>query len=425
MQPYPQTYYSASAGIPPERPGLGGSVRCDAVVVGGGLAGCSAALELAERGFTVRLLEEHRVGWGASGRSGAQALWGTGAELPELERLVGLADARVIWQTSLDGLALIRERIARYRIDCGWVAGQMSVAEKPGQCRELERWQSTLRDRFGYAHTRLIEQDEVRTLIDSPLYRLALYDDACGHLHPLRYTLGLAAAAETAGAIVHEGTRALGFESGPQRSRVHTAQGDLDCEFLVLAGNATLGATAPPLQRSIATFRALMAATEPMGAERTGALIRNNAAITDTNWALNYYRRSADHRLIFGGGVAYSALPIPEIARRVHRRLLRVFPQLADVRLEYVWDGAIDITRNRAPNFGRLAPNVYYLQGFSGHGMALTGIAGRLVAEAIRGAAERFDVFARIPHRPFPGGPWLRTPLLALAMSWYQLRDLL
>jgi gamma-glutamylputrescine oxidase len=400
------------------------------VVVGGGLAGCSAALELAERGFTVRLLEEHRIGWGASGRSGAQALWGTGAELPELERLVGPADARRIWQVSLEGLALLRDRIARHHIDCDWVSGQMNVAEKPRQCRELERWHSTLRDRFGYAHTRLMGREEVHALIDSPLYQLALYDDACGHLHPLRYTLGLAAAAEAAGAVLHEGTRAISFEpviQYPQRQRlrVHTAHGDLECTFLVLAGNATLGATAPPLMRSIATFRALMAATEPMTAERASALIRNNAAITDTNWALNYYRLSADHRLIFGGGVAYSPLPAPEIARRIRRRLLRVFPQLVDVRLQYAWDGAIDITRNRAPDFGRLASNVYYLQGFSGHGMALTGIAGRMVAETIQGAADRFDVFARIPHRPFPGGPWLRTPLLALAMIWFQLRDLL
>jgi len=425
MLPYPETYYSASVEPPPLRPGPDGGVHCDAVVVGGGLAGCSAALELAERGFRVRLLEEHRIGWGASGRSGAQALWGTAAELPELEQLVGLGDARVIWQVSLDGLALIRQRIERHRIDCEWVAGQMNVAENSRQCRELDHWQSTLRDKFNYAHARLMERDETRALIRSPLYHRALYDDACGHLHPLRYTLGLATAAESAGAVLHEGVRAIGFVTEGGRLKVHTTQGDIACEFLVLAGNATLGATAPALMRNIASFRALMVATEPLGAGRANALIRNNAAVTDTNWALNYYRRSADHRLIFGGGVAYSPLPHPEIVRRVRRRMLRVFPHLADVRIEYAWDGDIDITRNRAPDFGRLAPTVYFLQGFSGHGIALTGIAGRMVAEAIQGTAERFDVFARIPHRPFPGGRRLRVPLLALAMTWYRLRDLL
>jgi gamma-glutamylputrescine oxidase len=424
MLTYPLTYYSATSATPPPRPALAGETRCDVVVVGGGLAGCSATLELAERGWRVVLLEEHRIGWGASGRSGAQVLWGTGADLRELEELVGTDAARLIWQVSLEGLALLRERIARHHIDCDWVSGQMDVAETPRQSRMLSQWQETLQRNYGYDSPRLIERDELRTLLASPRYQRALYDLNCGHLQPLRYNLGLAAAAEAAGAVLHEGTRAIGFQPRGTALRVHAADGDIDCDYLVLAGNATLGATAPVLMRTIAAFRALMVATEPLGAERARALIRNNAAVTDSNWLLNYYRLSADHRLLFGGGVSYSPLPARDIARRVQRRVLRVFPQLRDVRLEYAWDGDIDVTRNRAPNFGRLAPNVYFLQGFSGHGMALTGIAGRLVAEAIRGSAERFDVFARIPHQPFPGGP-LRKPLLALAMSWYQLRDLL
>jgi gamma-glutamylputrescine oxidase len=197
------------------------------------------------------------------------------------------------------------------------------------------------------------------------------------------------------------------------------------CRHLALCGNAWLGDTAPAIARRIMPVGTYIVATEPLGLERARALIANDAAVTDINWILDYFRLSRDHRLLFGGRVSYSGLDPFNTAQATRQRMLRVFPQLADARIAYSWGGYVDITLNRAPDFGRLAPNVYYLQGFSGHGIVLTGIAGKLLAEAVAGTAERFDVFARIRHREFPGGALLRRPALVLAMAWYRLRDLL
>jgi gamma-glutamylputrescine oxidase len=207
--------------------------------------------------------------------------------------------------------------------------------------------------------------------------------------------------------------------------RIRTPQGEVRARFLVLCGNVYLGATAPTLASKIMAVATYIVATEPLGSERARELIANNAAVSDMNWILDYFRRSADGRLLFGGRVNYSGFNSFDAPSATRARMLKVFPQLADVRVEYSWGGEVDITLNRAPHFGRLAPNIYFLQGFSGHGIALTGIAGKLAAEAIGGMAERFDVFARIPHANFPGGLALRRPALVLAMLYFRLKDLL
>ena len=418
------SYYAASAHPAPERPTLEGSVDCDVCVVGGGIAGCSTALHLAERGYSVVLLEEHRIGWGASGRSGAQALFGVAAGQAKLERLVGAADARRIWDVTVEGLALQRELIAAHAIDCDYVAGQMHVAIKPRHDRELREELEQLHTRFGYGSARMVERAELRSLVASRRYISAIHDANGGHLHPLNYTLGLAAAAERCGALIHEGTRALAYEDGAT-VRVITPRGEIACRQLALCGNAYVGALAGTLNRRIMAVGTYVIATEPLGADRARGLIANNAAVSDSNWVLDYFRLSADHRLLFGGRVSYSGLDPFNTGHATRARMLAVFPQLGDVRIEHAWGGYVDITLNRAPDFGRLSANVFYLQGFSGHGIALTGIAGKLLAEALAGTAERFDVFTRIPHRGFPGGLALRRPALVLGMLWYRLRDLL
>jgi gamma-glutamylputrescine oxidase len=255
-----------------------------------------------------------------------------------------------------------------------------------------------------------------------------MFDARGGHLHPLRYTLGLAAAAETAGARIHEHSRVLGYERQAaarpeERVRVRTSAGEVRCAQVAFAGNAWLGRAVPPLLRRIMPVGTYIVATEPLGAERATALIRNNACVTDMNWVLDYYRRSADHRLLFGGRVSYSGLDPPGTEHATRARLLRVFPQLADARITHSWGGFVDITLNRAPDFGRLANEVWYLQGFSGHGIVLAGIAGQVLAAAIAGQSERFDVFARIRHVSFYGGMPLRRAALVLAMLWYRLKD--
>jgi gamma-glutamylputrescine oxidase len=277
-----------------------------------------------------------------------------------------------------------------------------------------------------------LNRDELQSHVRSELYLGGLLDSRSGHLHPLKYTQGLARAAELEGVRIFENTQVLRYHSGGNRGgggagsvAVHSARGVVHCEHLILCGNAYLDDVAPPLARRILGVGTYIVATEPLDPARARALLPSNAAVADINWILDYFRLTADHRLLFGGRVSYSAMQPPHLAESMRKRLVRVFPALADVTVDYTWGGYLDITMSRAPDFGRLAPNVYYLQGFSGHGMALAGLAGKLVAEAVSGTAERFDVFARIPKRDFPGGRLLRRPSLVLAMLYYRLRDLL
>jgi gamma-glutamylputrescine oxidase len=301
----------------------------------------------------------------------------------------------------------------------------MLVAIKPRQWRALQAWQAELVGKYGYASTRLMAREELLGVLGTQRYVGAVFDANGGHLHPLRYTLGLARAAQSAGARIHECSAVLDWSAHNGRLRVRTVAGMVDCAQLVLAGNAWLGATAPVLQRKLMSVGTYIIATEPLGEQRARELIANNAGVCDTNWILDYFRRSSDHRLLFGGRVNYSGVDLRAIGPATAQRLRTVFPQLAGTRIEYAWGCHLDITLNRAPHFGRLERNVYFLQGFSGHGISLAGIAGELAAEAIAGLNERFDVFARIPHHEFPGGMALRRPALALAMLWYRLRDLL
>ncbi len=418
------TYYAASARPAPRRPPLAGDQRCDVCVVGGGFAGISTALNLAERGYSVVVLEGQQVGWGASGRNGAQVLAGVAASQDKLERLIGADDARKVWDVSVEGVRLVREQSARLGLDCDYVPGHLLAGLKPRHDAELQVYVAELQRKYGYEGVRYVARDEIRTLIQSRLYSSALYDPTAGHIHPLNYLRGLAAAAEQRGVRIFEGTRVLSFD-GRSPVRVRTGSGAVHCSQLVLCGNVYLGDTAPTLARKIMAVGTCIVTTEPLGQERAQALIANNACVADMNWVLDYYRRTADHRLLFGGRVSYAGFDPDRIAAATRARMLKVFPQLADVKLDFAWGGNVDITLNRAPHFGRLNPDVYFLQGFSGHGVALTGVAGKMVAEAIAGQSERFDVFARIPHADFPGGMVLRRPALVLAMLYYRIKDLL
>lgn len=419
-----RNYYTASAPPEPPRPPLSGDVTCDVAVVGGGIAGCSAALHLAERGYEVVLLEAERVGFGASGRSGAQLIFGYACGQEKMERLAGREAAEAMWRITTEGLDLVRERVARHAIDCDLSWGQLHVALKPRQRAALAAECEELRTRYGYDSVSLLERDEVESRLATKRYIAGLLDRRSGHCHPLKYVRGLARAAEAAGATIHEGSRVTRLERGPTVT-LATAAGRVRAKFAVLAGNTYLGGLVPELQRKIMAVGTYIVATEPLGRERAAALIRDNLAVADVNFVLDYFRLSADHRLVFGGRVSYSGLDPLGTERATRARMLKVFPQLADARIDYAWGGYVDITMNRAPHFGRLGDNLYFLQGFSGHGMALTGIAGKLAAEAIAGQAERFDLFGRIAHRDFPGGMALRRPALVLGMLWYRMRDLL
>lgn len=417
------SYCAASAHPAPEHPRLTGRVEADVCILGAGLTGLSAAVELAEAGYRVVILESQRVGWGASGRSGGQVIFGYSCDQSKIAALVGLADSKKLFDWSLEGTSLIHERRRRYAIDCDWRDGHAHVPIKPRQVNELKAWQHDLADNYGYA-VEWWEREALREQLASDRYLGALYDRNSGHLHPLNYTLGLARAAASLGVRIFEHSQVVSLVRGA-KPLFKTEHGEVSCDFAVLAGNAYVHGIAPELDSRIMPVGTYIGATEPLGVERANALIHNGMAVADVNWALDYFRLSADHRLLFGGRASYSTLPPPNLSGTLQRRMARVFPQLSGAKLDYVWGGYVDISRNRAPHWGRLGNNVYFAQGFSGHGVAATGLAGRVISEAIRGQSQRLDVFAKIPHRPFPGGRAFRTPMLVAAMAWFKLRDAL
>jgi gamma-glutamylputrescine oxidase len=422
--PHVRSYYAATANPAPDHPALEGDATFDVCVVGAGIAGCAAALELAERGFRVALLEAERVAWGASGRSGGQAIFGFGTGLDTLVSQVGPAAARRMWDVSVAALDFVRERVARHAIDCDLHWGHMHVATKSRQRDELLELQRELAETCDYHSPRFLERDGVEALLATPRYCAGLYDPRSGHLHPLNYTLGLASAAAAAGVRIFEKSPVTRIERGDPL-RLVTPRGTITARQAVLTRGGYVAGLHVPSNWRVMPVGTYVVATEPLGEQRITALMRENIAVADVNFVLDYFRRSADHRLLFGGRVSYSGIDARDTGQATGARMRRVFPQLAGVRLDYVWGGYVDITMSRAPDFGRIDGNLYYLQGFSGHGIAMAGMAGRIAAEAIAGQAERFDLFGQLRHHPFPGGRWLRTPALVLAMLWFRLRDLL
>lgn len=420
------SWYEASVTRPEPQAALQDSLSTDICVIGGGLAGLSAALELRQRGYRVVLLEAKQVGWGASGRNGGQAIVGFASDDP-IETQFAPDLAKTAWNLSVEAMDLLRQRIAQHRIECDYVPGYLSLAVNPKKGRQLAEWGEHLACSYQY-RMQPVGPNEVGQWIASSRFHSGLYDPGSGHLHPLKYCLGMARAAQQAGVQVYENSPVTRLERG-SRPTVFTASGRVNCSFVVLAGNVYLNEfgpqLAPEIKSRIMPVGTYIIATEAMQAARADALIRHRAAVCDTNFVLDYFRLSADSRMIFGGRVSYSTATPLNLVASMRRRMLAVFPQLHDLKVPHAWGGFVDITMNRGPDFGRVENNIYYLQGFSGHGLALTGLAGKLVAEAVAGHAERFDVLAKIRHRPFPGGAALRTPALVLGMLYYRLRDLL
>jgi len=421
--PHVASLYAATATPFPPQPRLEGRLQADVCILGAGLTGLSTAIELAQSGLRVIVLEAQRVGWGASGRSGGQAIFGFGCDQSKIAAMIGMDDSKRLFDWSLEGLRIIHERRDRYGIECDWRTGHAHVPIKQRQVVELKSWQRDLAENYGY-QLEWWEREQLRTTLASERYLGALYDPNGGHLDPLKYTQGLAHAALGLGVQIFEDSRVLELVRG-DKPLLRTGHGEVSCDFAMLAGNAYVQGIAPELDARIMPVGTYIGATEVLGAQRARALIGNDMAVADVNWALDYFRLSSDHRLLFGGRASYSTLPPPDLRGTMLRRMARVFPQLVDVKLDYVWGGYVDISLNRAPHWGRLGSNVYFAQGFSGHGIAATGLAGRVIAEAIRGQAGRLDVFARIGHLPFPGGRAFRTPILVAAMAWFKLRDAL
>ncbi|NWK79887.1 FAD-binding oxidoreductase [Aquitalea sp. LB_tupeE] len=418
---YPESYYAASAKPAPSRPALQGDIETDICIIGAGYTGLSTAIFLLENGFKVTVLEAAKVGFGASGRNGGQIVNSYSRDIDVIERSVGSKQARLLGDMAFEGGRIIRERIAKYHIDCALKDGGVFAALSEKQMGHL-RSQKALWERYGHKQLQLLGKDEMRGIVATDQYIGGMLDMSGGHIHPLNLALGEAAAVEQLGGVIYEQSPALSIERG-QQPVVTTPQGRVKARFLIVAGNAYLGNLLPELAAKSMPCGTQVITTEPLSDELAASLLPQDYCVEDCNYLLDYYRLSEDKRLIFGGGVVYGARDPANIEAIIRPKMLKVFPQLANVKIDYAWTGNFLLTLSRLPQVGRIGDNIYYSQGCSGHGVTYTHLAGKILAEALRGQAERFDAFATLPHYPFPGGTLLRVPFTAMGAWYYSLRD--
>jgi len=418
----PHSYYAATATPLVQLPPLAADARADVCVVGAGYTGLSAALHLARAGFSVIVLEAQCIGFGASGRNGGQLNGGQRRDVDYLEAHFGRARARELWALGDEARDLVKSLVKELSIDCDMTPGVAIVAHRKRFVPDYHALVDTMTERYGATHLEKLDAARTRELLGTAAFHGGYLDRSAAHLHPLELARGIARACLAAGAKIHESTRVQSFEDG-RLVQVRTTRGTVTADHLVLATNGYLGDLAPRLANRIMPINNFMIATAPLAPERAQALNPERIAAADSRFVIDYFRLSRDRRLLFGGGENYRARFPRDIASFVRPYMLKIYPDLADVAIDYAWGGTLAITMNRLPHFGRLSPRVYFAQGYSGHGIALAHLAGKLIAEAIRGSAERFDVFARIKIPPFPGGRFLRWPALVLGMTYFALRD--
>lgn len=421
MEPHAPSYYAASVNPFPAQPRLVGEERADVVVVGGGFTGLSAALHAAEAGYSVVLLEAKRIGWGASGRSGGQMIPGLRWSADELIKALGRTRTAELLRLVNSAGEMVRQRIARHAIACDLRQGHFHAAAKPRHLEAMQRELDTLHDLLDYQGASIVSKADQADFVGSPLYHGGMIDMNGGHLHPLNYALGLASAALQAGVRIFEDSAVVRVDHG-NPVRAATAQGSVTARYAVLAADSWMGDLVPGLARMTMPVINYNVATAPLDPATAHSLMPSGAAVADSRFVLNYYRLSADNRLIFGGGEKYSPRAPADVAGFVRPYLEQVFPQLQGVGIDYAWGGSVGLTLNRLPQFGRIG-NSFYAHGWSGHGVVLTTLAGDLIAQAMRGQAERFDLFAKLPQQSFPGGRLLRHPLYVAGMLYYALRD--
>ena len=419
---YPASYYEATRNRKLELETLDGSRRADVCIIGGGYTGLSSALHLAERGYDVVLLEARKPGWGASGRNGGQVCSGQRKDQVTLTEMVGADAARHFWELAEAAKDTVRQLVTEHQIDCDLKPGIAHPNHKSGYDEDSRRYVDFLRKEYDYDQIEFLERDAMAELVGSEGYYGGSLDMGAGHLHPLNYALGLAAAALAAGARIYRDSPVSGYQEG-KSNRVQTATGVIEADHIVLACNGYLGKLEKRVAGKIMPINNFVVATEPLSEEQLRTINPRDIAIADSRFVVNYYRLSADKRLLFGGGENYRQNFPTDIASFVRKPMLQVYPQLADTRIDYAWGGTLAVTLNRMPHFGRLGNNIYFAQGYSGQGVAMASLAGKLIADALSGEAENFDLFGSIPTRSFPGGDLLRWPGMVLGMSYYALRD--
>lgn len=418
------SWYAATAPSRERYPVLGEVVRCDVCVAGAGLTGLSTALVLAEKGLSVTLLEGALVGFGATGRNGGQILHGFAAPLTRFEQQLGSRAARQCWEASLDGVSLMANRIHQHQIDCELRWGFITTASNRYQQQLLRQQQSKL-EACGYHDAQWLEGSALAEQINSQRYTAALHDSGCGHLHPLKYAQGLARAASHAGVRLFEHSPVTSIDEDRLGLQIGTPNGWVRADKMVLACNVDIGALQPQLRRSILPVESHIIATAPLSAEQASSLLPQGAAVCSSDKLLDYFRLTPDHRLLFGGR---SSRPYAERQSLIAERLARmasIFPSLRNSPIDYAWSGHVDLGPARLPQIGRQGQRVYHAQGFAGHGLAFTGIAGQMIAEAIAGDLGRFDIFNKLYAHPFPLPASLEESLIRLGSMYYRLRDTL
>jgi gamma-glutamylputrescine oxidase len=414
------SYYRATAnGWETQRP-LDHALDCDVAVIGGGFTGLSAALACAEKGLKVALLEAQSIGFGASGRNGGQLIPGLRWSMREIDAAFGRGRAKAIFDLAWGAGTRVHDRIVRHDIKCDLKCGHLEAAYKPGHFEDMQREAAFLAREFGWDSVEVIEPADLHKHINGGDYHGGLYDTKGGHFHPLNYALGLAKAALAAGVLIFEHTAAQRPKDRGTYVEIAAGTGSLNARHVIIATDNWTGDIAPELGRYTVPIMNYNIATAPLpNAEQ---LLPSDAAVADSRFVLNYFRLSADKRLIFGGGEKYVRRPPADIAGFVRKHIVEVFPALAQTKIDYAWGGAVGVTMNRLPHMGRKG-NVFYAHGFSGHGALVTTVAGEVMAEAVLGTMSQFDVFASLPHSRFPGGKWLAQPLATLGLLYFAMRD--
>ena len=419
------SYYAATRSRSLNCAKLEGSVNADVCIIGGGFSGLNTAIELAERGLSVIVLEARKIGWGASGRNGGQLIRGVGHGVEQFESVIGTSGVRDLKLMGLEAVEIVRQRVEKYQIDCDLTWGYCDLANKPAHVEGFQEDYEELKS-LGYRHEmRMLRKDEMASVVGSSLYAGGMIDMGSGHLHPLNLAIGEGLAAQSLGVRLFEGSAVTRIDYGSE-VRVHTASGEVRAKTLVLACNAYMNDLNPELGGKILPAGSYVIATEQLDESAARQLIPQNMALCDQRVTVDYFRLSADNRLLFGGACHYSGRDPVDIAAYMRPKMLKVFPHLADVKIEYQWGGMIGIGANRLPQIGRLKDhaNVFYAQAYAGHGVNATHLAGKLLGEAITAQhSSGFDIFAKVPHMTFPGGKHLRSPLLALGMLWYRARE--
>lgn len=415
------SWYAASANDRRLRPILQGETSADVCIIGAGFTGISAALELAERGFSVAVLEGERIGYGASGRNGGQIVNGYSRDLETIARSYGPEKAAKLAAMSLEGGHIIRERVAKYAINCDLVDGGFFAAFSDKQVREMAghraHWQAR-----GHDGLEMVSKADVGNYVRSGRYAGGMIDRLGGHIHPLNLVLGEAAAFESLGGRIFESSRVIGVDKG-QSPMVRTRTGSVRANYVLVCGNAYLGELLPEIGGRMMPVSSQVLATEPLEAGLIETLLPANYCVEDANYVLDYYRRTTDNRLLYGGGIGYGGQDPTDLTAVIRPNMLKTFPQLAKVKIDYAWSGNFALTLTRIPHMGRLSDTVYFSHGDSGHGVTTTHLLGKILGEMVSGHAERYDVWSALPNLPFPGGKTFRVPLTMLGAWWYGLRD--